>query len=187
MPSGIDKQLRIDFFKRIQATEVFWKKSGNKDMFVDLKFHAAIGDREIKRPDEWENWPTPENPFPYCRSFKPFNKFLPLFHSHIEKSYDKIAVFPVNKYAWGNRIDGPYIHPISKLVTFTPRSDSDTWIHEWTWLNSGQAFFVALDCSWAIYTSKSIEPYSKVFLLADLPIIQNLNHYWPQIVDFIDS
>jgi len=185
MGSGIDKQLRHDFLKRLQATKRFWEMSKIDYMFVLPGFHAATECGEISRPDELEEWPEPSNPYYYVNSFKPHSKFIEGMLKVLKKETKQIGVFPVNNYATGDRVDGPYLHPLKKLFDFTPRGDSDHWIHDWPWLNSGQCFFVSLEASWAIYTTHSTNPNSVDYLMADKLFIDYINQSWPDIVDYV--
>lgn len=187
MGSGIDKHLRHDFLKRLQATKRFWEMSKIDYMFVDPEFHASISVEcgELSRPDEDEKWPEPSNPYYYVNSFKPHSKFIEKMLNILEHNTKQIGVFPVNTYATGIRIDGPYLHPIKKLVDFTPRRDSDHWIHDWPWLNSGQSFFVSQETEFVIYTTHSSNPNSVDYLMADKSFIDYINKNWPDIIDFV--
>jgi hypothetical protein len=189
MSSGIDGEFRKRFFARLQATEQFWKLSGYNHMFVKKDFHAGIvhasGISTFSRPDELEQWPEPENPYPYVNCLKEHSVVVGMVEQHIQEQPDPVYVFPVNRYAWGNRIDGPYRHPIGIIRTFTPRTSSDHWIHSWEYLNSGQCFFVSADASWALYTTSSTEPKSLDYLMADIPVLNRLTAAWPDMVDYI--
>ncbi|PHS12947.1 MAG: hypothetical protein COA86_17840 [Kangiella sp.] len=154
-------------------------------MFVEPDFNAAIGNLKLSRPDQEEIWPEPSVPFYYVNSFKPHSEFIKQIYKFVKKSETKIGVFPVNVYAQGTRIDGPYLHPVDKLVTFTPRNESDHWIHPWEWLNSGQAFFVPLDASWVVYTSHSNNADSLDYLMADKKFFDEIKTAWPEMVNYV--
>lgn len=186
MSSGIDVGLRKSFLGRLRATHRFWELSKQDYMFVDPEFHAWIdGVGDISRPDEWENFPAPTAPYHYVNSFKPHSQVVQKIYEIAKTEVSEIGVFPVNSYAWGFRIDGPYLHVVDKMVSFTPRGESDHWIHDWPWFNDGRCFFVPKDVSWAYYTSKSNDPNSVDFLLADQDFLGKVNQLWPDIVDYV--
>ena len=185
MGSGIDGEFRKRFLARLQDTRRFWELSGLDYMFIQKDFHAGIGTSILARPDETEQWPEPDDPYPYVSCLANHDLVADMVQKHVQESPEPIFVFPVNRYAWGIRIDGPYKHPIGIIKSFTPRESSNHWIHSWDWFNSGQCFFVGADASWALYTPVSTDPESADFLMADMPVLHRLTAAWPDMVNHI--
>jgi len=109
MGSGIDKNLRLAFLQRLQATTRFWEMSKVDYMFIRKGFHASVSGTQFPRPDETEDWPEPTDPYYYVNSFKPHSLIVDKISQFAKKEISQIGVFPVNGYAWGSRIDGPYL------------------------------------------------------------------------------
>ncbi len=169
--TGVNAELRTKFMGKLRGSERFWGKAGWPCMF-DENFRASIEGRTISSANDMEPWPVATDGFDFINAFKDKELFLRKIHDFAkQQGVQKVGVFPLNSYPTGPRVDGPYIHPINKMLTFTGRSNYNekvNWVHSWSYDLSMGAFFTSLDAQWSVFsygTGKLIFLSGKKFYL----------------------
>lgn len=175
MVTAIDQHLRDAFLPKLHASTRFFELSKIKLTLKRYRWSHSHEEETV------ESVP----PYDYVNCFKPHAIFIEKLYNFIEVSEPQIACLPVNKYETELHVDGPFRHDNSILNTFSPRKTIKRLFYEIDLENSGQAFFLSLDLSWAIYTSGSLDPQSVVYLLADKKFTKPFFKHWPDIVDFV--